>query len=274
MSARSTTDLIRQLVFTAHRVRHASTTTLPQPPKKVKPEHGQRIFVYNHLQTNQVVYSLTKTLRVSSPIRPVPIPNQLPPSPQPTVHATPRSQTQNNAALRQLPFNGKKTVPRALRKDLWQPLATIAFPAGRGALGLAAFQKLRELRRLHETSWDPADMVEEEEDGDDGKVRLRPLGRRERGRKLMDQKANSVADMAAVLGVLGAEGEGGEGKGKRAEGEVKQVENVVVEIRWKDLLDAEFARTWTDNVIHDSLENGSVESTYGTAAEATEVARA
>jgi hypothetical protein len=120
-------------------------------------------------------------------------------------------------------------------------------------------------------------MVEEIED-EDGKLKFKPLSKKDRGRKLMDQKANSVADMAVVLGDLGAEGDGGgivaEGKGKGKEGEVKQAENVVVEVRWKDLLDAEFARTWTDNVIHDSLGNGSVESAYGAAAEATADARA
>lgn len=174
---------------------------------------------------------------------------------------------QNNAALRQLPFNGKKTVPRALRKDLWYPLATISFPPGRGSLGLSAFQKLRELRRLHETKWDPTEMVEEIE-YEDGTSKIEVLSKKARGRKLMDQKANSVADMAAVLGEVGMETEGEEKK-EIEEGE-QGGEEVVVEVRWRDLTDAEFARTWPDNVLHDVLEGGNVESAYGEAIKAAE----
>jgi hypothetical protein len=48
---------------------------------------------------------------------------------------------------------------------------------------------------------------------------------------------------------------------------------VVVEVRWRDLCDAEYAETWEGNVIHDVLEGGSVESTYGEAV-AAEAARA
>ena len=86
---------------------------------------------------------------------------------------------------------------------------------------------------------------------EDGSSRVEALSRRERGRKLMDQKANSVADMAVVLG-----GEGGEDGGEREGG-------VVVEVRWKDLLDAEFAETWPSTVVHDSLDGGSAGSAYG-----------
>ncbi|KAG0646792.1 hypothetical protein D0Z07_6311 [Hyphodiscus hymeniophilus] len=241
MSVRSTTDMIRHLVLTAHKVRHASTVPLPGASRKAKPEHGQQIFVYNHLQTKQVVYSLTKTLH-------------------------------NNAALRQLPFNGKKTVPRAIRKDLWYPLATISFPPGRGALGLSAFQKLRELRRLHETAWDPVDMMEEVE-YKDGSSRMQPLTRRERGRKLMDQKANSVADMAVVLGTLG-DGEGEVGEGEEQAQVQKEGGDVVVEVRWKDLVDAEYAETWPVSVIHDVLDGGSVGNAYGDAVRTAEESRA
>jgi hypothetical protein len=67
MSARATADIARHVICTTTKVRHASTTTAlarPKPGKKIKPVHGQQIFVYSHFQTNQVVYSLTKSLNV------------------------------------------------------------------------------------------------------------------------------------------------------------------------------------------------------------------
>jgi hypothetical protein len=63
----------------------------------------------------------------------------------------------------------------------------------------------------------------------------------------MDQKANTVADIASVLAKIGTE------EGKEI-GLVAPLENVEVEVRWTNLLDAEFAPTWSDNVIHDRLE--------------------
>ena len=66
----------------------------------------------------------------------------------------------------------------------------------------------------------------------------------------MDQKANSVADIAVVLGKVGRpEGDEIGLNGKTEGGEVPKVE-----IKWIDLLDAQFAETWTDNVVHDQLE--------------------
>jgi hypothetical protein len=76
-----------------------------------------------------------------------------------------------------------------------------------------------------------------------------------RGRKLMDQKANSVADMAFVLGRLegngemGTEKEKGERIGLQGEGT-----GALVEVLWRDVLDAEFAETWSGNVVHGVLE--------------------
>lgn len=126
---------------------------------------------------------------------------------------------QNNAALKQLPYNGKKTVPAALRKDLWRPLCQIT--VSNAADGLRAMQALREYRKLHELSW--PDHVARDANG-------RTLSQKARGRKLCDQKANSVADMAAAL------------KGKQAE------------VKWSDLLDAEFAESWPEGVVHSRLE--------------------
>jgi hypothetical protein len=151
----------------------------------------------------------------------------------------------NNAALRQLPYNGKKTVPRALRKDLWAPLALISFPPGGRAVGLSAFQKLREYRRLHEVSWDESLRTD-----DDGKT----LSRLQRGRKLRDQKANTVADIATVLGKIGRP-EGEEIGLTAMPGVGKSLTPPpTVEVKWSNLVDAEFAPSWSPNVVHDKLE--------------------
>ena len=59
-------------------------------------------------------------------------------------------------------------------------------------------QKLREFRRVHELSWGDEILL----DPETGRTRSKP----ERGRALNDQRANAVADLAAVLS-----GEAGEG---------------------------------------------------------------
>lgn len=151
----------------------------------------------------------------------------------------------NNAALGQLPFNGKKTVPAALRKDLWAPFALISFPRGEEAVGLSAFQKLREYRRLHELLWDESLRTDK-----DGKI----ISRIELGRKLCDQKANSVADIATVLNKIGTP-EGKEIGLKAFSSEAAEGSETVpqVEVKWSELVDAQFAESWSDNVIHDKL---------------------
>ncbi|KAI9792649.1 MAG: hypothetical protein M1835_007710 [Candelina submexicana] len=196
--------------------------------------HGRHIFVYSNLRTNQVIYSLTRDMN-------------------------------NNAALRQLPYLGKKTVPAALRKDLWQPLATISFPDP--PQGLTAFRKLREYRKLHELSY-PLDDIKDK----NGKL----LGKKQRGKKLMDQKANSIADIAAVLqsrekgNVVGEAGEtavkDASPRDKLAIVEEEAVETRrrigafrdehqrdKVKISWADILDAEYAETWPESVVHDGM---------------------
>lgn len=90
---------------------------------------------------------------------------------------------QNHRALKQLPYLGKKSKPPTLRKDHWRPLATITFPSGRQ--GLNAYKELREFRIRHEHEWDFPDLVRAPK----AKV----------ARRLQDQKANSIADMAYVL---------------------------------------------------------------------------
>lgn len=95
------------------------------------------------------------------------------------------------------------------------------------------------------------------------------MGRKGRAKVLMDQKANSVADMAAVLlgqqkegERLQEEGEGGKGKGARRKGEVvkkgdeegREGRGVQgVRIAWSNVLDAQFAQTWPASVVHGDL---------------------
>ncbi|KAL8742415.1 MAG: hypothetical protein Q9190_005095 [Brigantiaea leucoxantha] len=129
---------------------------------KTAADHGTHIFVYNNIRTNQVVYSLTRSLN-------------------------------NHASLKQLPFLGKKTVPATLRRDLWTPLCALTFL--RPQTGLLAYRRLRELRRLHETSYDLSIITETS----DGPKKGQLMSTKKRGKVLMNQKANSVADMAAVL---------------------------------------------------------------------------
>ncbi len=63
----------------------------------------------------------------------------------------------------------------------------IQFPEGLGVIGQSVFQKLREFRRQHELSWG----YQTEE--------IYRMSRSEKGKTLNDQKANAIADMAAVL---------------------------------------------------------------------------
>ena len=103
------------------------------------------------------------------------------------------------------------------------------------------------------------------------------LGKKARGKVLMNQKANSVADIAAVL--KGQEGDlekalkekeslGVAGvtrpmpkrgilrKAQKLEAKIVELEKVGtghVRIQWANILDAEFAESWPDSVIHDGL---------------------
>lgn len=137
--------------------------------------------------------------------------------------------------------------------------------------GLAAFRKLREFRILHETSY-PLDIITETE----GKWKGSLLPKKRRGKVLMDQKANSVADLAAVLQLqeIGPSEERitsaerrrrrvetlkkqkGEDKVRKAPVDVASEMGGVegVKIRWANILDVEFAETWPEGVVHGGLE--------------------
>ncbi|KAG8631005.1 hypothetical protein KVT40_000145 [Elsinoe batatas] len=148
--------------------------------------HGSRIFAYRHFLSNQVLYSLSRSL-------------------------------DNNSTLKQLTSAGKKTIPRALRKDHWKPFFTVKF--GLPHQGLKAFKKLREWRMLHELNWDPKHVdpldrpldrqkkQDEKREGVDELGGDRIGGKRNRlsdwklrkKKHIMNQAENSVADLAAVL---------------------------------------------------------------------------
>ena len=137
--------------------------------------------------------------------------------------------------------------------------------------GLAAFRKLREFRILHEKDY-PLDIIRETE----GKFTGSLMPKKRRGKVLMNQKANSIADLAAVLQlqeegpserrILNAERrrrrvetlkkQKGEDKVKKAPidvaSELRGVEGV--KVRWADILDAEFAEAWPERVVHGGLE--------------------
>ena len=83
-------------------------------------------------------------------------------------------------------------MPAALRKDLWTPLCHIELP--NPDMGLLTFRRLREYRRLHELSY-PLSTVTQTEGPRAGQL----LPRKKRIKVLMNQKANSIADMAASL---------------------------------------------------------------------------
>ncbi|KAF3910907.1 hypothetical protein ABW20_dc0108625 [Dactylellina cionopaga] len=145
---------------------------------------GSHIYFYHHLLSKRVIYSLYQNLY-------------------------------NNKAMKQISFMGKKTVPAALRKDMWTPFLTASF--SNSQTGLRAFQHLRELRKLHETQWD---------------LKLMKMPVKLRSKTLQDQRANSIADLAAICTK-----------------DVKTEESV--RLRWRDIYDAEYAAEWPRSVVHD-----------------------
>ncbi|KAI1378309.1 transcriptional regulation of mitochondrial recombination-domain-containing protein [Hypoxylon crocopeplum] len=187
--------------------------------------HGEKIWVFTHFLQGMTVYTHNPVMKA-------------------------------NKALRQIPFNGKKLKPSKLRKDYWRRMAMIQFPEGFGDVGRSVYQRLRECKKYHELSWGD-DMFF----GKDGT----PLTKFERGKKINDQKANTVADMAAVLG--------GRGKGNKinriVHADIDELVEVDVgderalkvvdkgipglmqcEIWWENYEDRKYARRWPDNVTH------------------------
>jgi hypothetical protein len=75
---------------------------------------------------------------------------------------------------------------------LWTPFCLLSFPSPE--IGLSSYRKLREYRKLHENAY-PLSAVTQTE----GKHAGQLLPKKKKGKVLMNQKANTVADMAAVL---------------------------------------------------------------------------
>jgi len=148
---------------------------------------GRHIYAYCRPLTNQVLYSFTRTLEPS--------------------------------ALKQLPDLGANYTLPKLRKDQWRPLFTVSLPDTSSGPQLAqnVMLKLREYRKLHELCWKPpADLTrnhtEEEIEALQSKLNRRGGSKietvyeiirrkkwRMRAKIVMDQKANSIADLAATL---------------------------------------------------------------------------
>lgn len=139
-------------------------------------------------------------------------------------------------------------------------MASIQFAPGQGSVGRSVFQKLRELKHLHEVAWtddfrykQPAEFTVEDKKKiaaarEDGKE-FRPVrSKQERGAALNAQKTNAIADIAAVLA--------GQGRGNKvvtdeAEG---AKELVPVTVSWANDLDREYAESWSQNVTHELFE--------------------
>lgn len=136
----------------------------------------------------------------------------------------------------------------------------IQFPAGHGAVGRSVYQKLRELKHLHEVAWtdefrrkrpaeytadDKKKIAEEKAKGND----YHPIrSKEERGIALNAQKTNAIADMAVVLAGQGA---GNKMLASEAEGERQLVE---VSVSWSNDQDKQYAETWSENVTHELFE--------------------
>ncbi|KAK5681783.1 hypothetical protein LTS10_006316 [Elasticomyces elasticus] len=159
----------------------------PRPDKLS--EHGRNIYAYTNIRTSQVLYSLSQTL-------------------------------DSHASLKQLPDLGANHTPPKLRKDVWKPLWTLALPSSEPharVQGLHAFKKLREYRKLHELNWKPSPLLSKPYSAADIEHERKKLDERGGSKKenvydviarrkwnlrvkeIMDQKATSIADLAAVL---------------------------------------------------------------------------
>ena len=142
----------------------------------------------------------------------------------------------------------------------------VEFPSS--VAGLEAYRRLREFRRLHEYAY-PIDLITVKEGDKAGSL----MPTKQRGKVLMNQKANTVADLAAVLlqfdqGPHDRRIESKESSaafwsirrkhrpGKFIRDPLPAVELAGVNgvrIRWANLLDAGYAREWPETVVHHEL---------------------
>ncbi|CUS13709.1 unnamed protein product [Tuber aestivum] len=191
-----------------------ATNKMPKP-YPAPPDHGKYIYIYNNLLNNRVLYSLSRTL-------------------------------DNKDALRQLTFVGKKSVPAALRKDVWAPMATVTFKET--LMGANTFRMLREFRRLHETSYSKE---------------LLQKSKKERTRILMNQKANSIADLAESIRMQvdrikkianPPPLKKGHKPRKNPPIELAIPQEGDVVVKWSNIYDAQYAEAWPEVVMHGRLE--------------------
>jgi len=165
---------------------------------------------------------------------------------------------QNNA-LKQLSYFGKKSVPPTVRRDMWQPLLTVCFPEGREQEGLIAYQRLREYRMVRDVNWRKREDLLEHAAFSKIKLKSRSLDRprsiwNARRRILMNQKAEAVADVAAVL----ARQEGIEAAKKAKEEERKAEEVQRLEKLREDAKDAKKQKAIESNIrnLQKALQRG------------------
>lgn len=168
---------------------------------------------------------------------------------------------QANRALKQIPFNGKKLKPAKLRKDYWRRMAMIQFPEGLGHVGRSVFHLLREFRMAHELNWGDEVLYHPEKGS--------TLTKHSRGKRLNDQKANSIADLAAVLGGAGKGNkmwlpvsEGGDSVDTtgqtRGSNETEDLTGLVhTTIFWANEQDRNYAQEWSSNVTHQLFEKAN-----------------
>ncbi|KAG6239994.1 hypothetical protein E4U25_008525 [Claviceps purpurea] len=201
-------------------------------PRSPTPEdHGEKIWVFTHRRSDQVIYSVTYPLRF-------------------------------NHGMKQLPFNGKKSKPATLRKDYWSVMARIDLPKNQSEVGLSVYQKLRELKHLHEVCWGDEIMYKSHWELTDSQkkkaARRKAEGKfygiartkGERAEALNRQKPNAIADMAVVLS--------GQGKGNKmvltsddGARDESEARLLPVTIRWVHDFDKEYAESWSANVTHE-----------------------
>ena len=151
-------------------------------------------------------------------------------------------------AFQQIPFTAKKAKPAKIRKDQWKKIAMVQFPPGKGKIGQSVFQKLREFNQRHLLEWDDSMYYERSEDSE-GRTLYR--SRLDRGKKILEQKDNAVADLAAVLA--------GSGKSNkiRSEGEDgREGDLCEATVYWANGIDRHHAREWSENVRHGLLPDG------------------
>ncbi|KAF2272487.1 uncharacterized protein EI97DRAFT_504158 [Westerdykella ornata] len=124
------------------------------PPTSALQKLGRHVYVFRNTQTNQIVYSLYPVIE--------------------------------QRHLKQLPFIGKHSVPPRIRPDKWTAHCRVG-PFPTGTQGKDFLRKLRELRRLHETTWNKTNPEWKKEP----KKNLIKL--------IMDQRGNTTIDIATVL---------------------------------------------------------------------------